>query len=74
MQKNAKRMIAYANDNYIYSAIMRESIEQTDTPKNALQRFREIVSKQLIQEAAAQNMATANQVTQEFEKAKRDLH
>ena len=53
---------------------MRESIEQTDTPKNALQRFREMVSKQLIQEAAAQNMAATNQVTQEFEKAKRDLH
>lgn len=74
MRENAKRMIAYANGNYIYSAIMRESIEQTDTPKNALQRFREMVSKQLIQEAAAQNMAATNQVTQEFEKAKRDLH
>lgn len=45
MRENAKRMIAYANGNYIYSAIMRESIEQTDTPKNALQRFREMVSK-----------------------------
>ena len=74
MRENAKRMIAYANGNYIYSTIMRESIEQTDTPKNALQRFREMVSKQLIQEAAAQNMAATNQVTQEFEKAKRDLH
>ena len=35
---------------------------------------RMIACKQLIQEAAAQNMAATNQVTQEFEKAKRDLH
>ncbi len=74
MRQNAKRMIAYANGNYTYSAIMRESIKQTDTPENALYHFMEMVSERLIQEAAAQKRAAKNKIIQEFKNAKRDLH
>ena len=74
MRQNAKRMIAYANGNYTYSAIMRENIKQAGTPENALYHFMEMVSERLIQEAAAQKRAAKNKIIQEFKNAKRDLH
>ena len=74
MRQNAKRMIAYANGNYTYSAIMRESIKQTDTPENALYRFREMVSEQLNQAATDKKIVEIKQTIQKFKEAKRDLH
>ena len=56
-----KRMIAYANGNYTYSAIMRESIKQAGTPENALYRFREMVSEQLNQAATDKKIVEINQ-------------
>ena len=74
MRQNAKRMIAYANGNYTYSAIMRESIKQAGTPENALYRFREMVSEQLNQAATDKKIVEINQTIQKFKEAKRDLH
>ena len=74
MRQNAKRMIAYANGNYTYSAIMRESIKQAGTPENALYRFREMVSKQLNQAAIDKKIVEINQTIPKFKEVKRDLH
>ena len=78
-------MIAYANGKYTYSAMMRESIKQADTPKNALCYFEkifykhnEMLNKQRTQEAAEKaankEKIRKNKILQKFKEEKRNLH
>ena len=76
MRQNAKRMIAYANGNYLYSSIMRECIEQSQTAEAALFRFMEKLreqQKEKEREKEKVDMQKLEEEMREFEKMKNKL-
>lgn len=80
MRTNAKRMIAYANGNYLYSGIMRECIEQSKTAEDALSCFMEKHREQQDKEKREKerekekmDMQKLEEKRREFEKMKNEL-
>ena len=80
MRTNAKRMIAYANGNYLYSSIMRECIEQSKTAEDALSCFMEKHREQQDKEKREKerekekmDMQKLEEKRREFEKMKNEL-